>query len=153
MDTEYLRTLVRSVVEDEGAFVVDFQYTDPGKIKLVAEHPAGITLERLTKISRKIEHTLDRDQEDFSLEVTSPGVGTPLKVQEQYRMNVGRKLKVTLQDGDTLRGILKEYKDEVLTLTWKERVKKEIGKGKVTLEVEKAVPLPDIAETVVEISF
>ena len=54
----------------------------------------GLPLKDCMKVSRAIEHNLDREEEDFSLEVASAGATSPLVLPRQYTKNIGRKLKV-----------------------------------------------------------
>ena len=103
-------------------------------------------------MSRAIEHNLDRDEEDFSLEVLSAGVSEPLSEVRQYRKNVGRKLKVKT-GGETIEGELVNAGEENITLQWKAREPKPVGKGKVTVQKEAIVPYENIVEAKVMIKF
>ena len=103
-------------------------------------------------ISRAIEHNLDREEEDFSLEVLSAGVSEPLTQKRQYKKNIGRDLKVkTLEN--TIEGTLIEATDEAIKLQWKTREPKPTGKGKVTVEKETEIPYSTIVEAKVMIKF
>ena len=120
---------------------------------ITADTLEGVRLEELTAISRAIEHSLDRETEDFELQVSSPGVGNPLKVPQQYQQNIGRNLKVTTTEGKEWKGELTNFENELLTLVWKERVPKEVGKGKVTVTKEIQLKLEEIKEARVELRF
>lgn len=145
--------MVTQALEEQGAFLVDLKIGSDSRIHLLADHKDGLTLEMLTGISRHIEHNLDREEEDFALEVSSPGVGEPLKVREQYEKNVGRPVKVVTLNGEVHKGNFEHFENDELTLTWKERVPKPVGKGKVTVKKEMQIPLQDIKETSIEIRF
>lgn len=153
IDTEKVKELTNAAIKEQGAFLVELSIGSDSRIKVLADHPEGITLEKLTAISRGIEHNLDREEADFSLEVSSPGIGHPFVVDEQYTMNVGRFVKVILEDGTEYEGDLAAYDGKVLTLTWKERVPKEVGKGKQTVVREEKIELERIKETRLEIRF
>lgn len=155
MNTEYVKSLAAKLVAEAGAFLVNLNVGNGNQIHLQVEHPQGATLERLAQISRQMEKSLDREEEDFSIEVSSPGVGEPLKVKQQYSLNIGRKVQVILNDGEVYKGTLVEFdeNEENITLQWKERVKKEVGKGKKTVELQKKLPLQNIKQTAVEVSF
>ena len=71
---------------------------------------------------------------DFSLEVTSAGVGEPLFNRRQYLKNIGRKLKVEIPAGNSFQGTLVESKEKDFTIRWKQRELKPVGKGKITVE-------------------
>lgn len=153
IDTVKTRELIRQAIGDEGAFLVDMSISTGNRISVLADHPDGISLEMLGRISRKVESELDRDEEDFEIEVSSPGVGSPLKVKEQYEKSVGRPVKVTLNDGKEIKADLVDFDGENLKLAWKERVPKETGKGKRTVAREEEIDLENIKETRLEIRF
>lgn len=153
IDIERVKDLTLKAIEEQGAFLVEFSVGADNRIAVHADHPDGITLEMLTAISRGVEHNLDREQEDFAIEVSSPGLGLPFKVEQQYTMSVGKPVSVVLNDGGEMKGELKEYDGETLALSWKERVPKEVGKGKQTVVREERIKLEDIKETRLEIRF
>ena len=89
----------------------------------------GVALQDCIDISRAIENNLDREEQDFSLEVASVGVGSPLKMVRQYKKNVGRTVIVKLAT-ETIEAELVEANDNFIILSWKAREPKKIGKGK-----------------------
>ncbi|MEQ9261799.1 MAG: ribosome assembly cofactor RimP [Owenweeksia sp.] len=153
IDSEKVKELVTQALKEQGAFLVDLNIGSDSRIHLLADHKDGLTLEMLTSISRHVEHNLDREEHDFALEVSSPGVGEPLKVREQYEKNIGRPVKVTTLDGAVHKGDFERFDNDEVTLTWKERVPKPVGKGKVTVKKEMNIPLQHIKETSIEIRF
>ncbi|HAD98085.1 MAG TPA: ribosome assembly cofactor RimP [Cryomorphaceae bacterium] len=153
IDSAKVKELVTQALEEQGAFLVDLTIGNDSRIHLVADHKDGITLDMLMQISRHVEHNLDREAEDFALDVSSPGVGEPLKVKEQYEKNVGRPVKVVTLDGKVHQGDFDRFENDEVTLSWKERVPKPVGKGKVTVKKEVKIPLQDIKETSIEIRF
>ena len=90
---------------------------------------------------------------DFSLEVTSAGVGNPLKFPRQYFKNIGRKLEVILYNGGVLSGQLTKVEDQQIELQWKQREPKSIGKGKVTVTKNKTITFDEINQSKVIIKF
>lgn len=153
IDSARVKELLEAALEKENAFLIDFQIDQANKILITADTLEGVRLEELTAISRAIEHSLDRETEDFELQVSSPGVGNPLKVPQQYQQNIGRNLKVTTTEGKEWKGELTNFENELLTLVWKERVPKEVGKGKVTVTKEIQLKLEEIKEARVELRF
>ncbi len=153
IDQEKLGELVSEALSQEEAFLVDMQVDSDAKIRIEIDRSGGINLSTLTKVSRLIESEFDRDEEDYSLEVASPGVGTPFKVWEQYPANVGRVVKVNLKDGSEIKGDMISADEGKIVLTWKERVPKEKGKGKRTIEVSKEIEIKDIQQTKLEVRF
>lgn len=104
-------------------------------------------------LSRQIEHNLDREEEDFSLEVTSPGLHKPFRVFKQYVKNVGRPVKVKKVDGKVLKGTLKEVAESRVTIETREKKRIEGRKAKNWVTEEISIPMEDIKETFVELVF
>lgn len=150
---EQVLTLLKPALEEREAFLIDCSIDAANKIVVVADSLQGVNLEDITALSRAIEHQLDRDIEDFELTVTSPGVGAPLKVAEQYQQNVGRVLKLQTKQGEKMEGELTSFEDDTLTLEWRTRVPKEIGKGKQTVIKKHILPRAEIAEAKVQVRF
>jgi ribosome maturation factor RimP len=103
-------------------------------------------------ISRAIEHNLDREEQDFSLEVVSFGVGSPLKMIRQYKKNIGRMLIVKLATA-TIEAELVAATEQNITLAWEAREPKKIGKGKETVQKRQEIPYSDIKEAIVTVTF
>ncbi|MEO2064001.1 MAG: ribosome assembly cofactor RimP [Christiangramia sp.] len=138
--------------ENKSLFLISLDVNDNNNIKLVLDGDEGVSVNDCIMVSRAIEHNLDRDEEDFSLEVTSAGVSEPLSMARQYKKNIGRKLKVTTAQ-EKYEGTLDEANDEQITLSWKAREPKPVGKGKITVQKEVVLPYSDILEAKVKITF
>ena len=82
------------------AFIVSISVRPGNAIEVLLDKDSGLNVEDCKKVSRHVESSLDREKEDFSLEVSSPGVGKPLVVHRQYVKNVGRTVKVKADDGE-----------------------------------------------------
>lgn len=139
--------------ENESLFLIDFSVSPDNKIKVIIDGDAGVSLNDCILVSRHVEHQLDRDETDFSLEVTSPGAAEPIVHPRQYNKNVGRKLQVKTTGGETVEGNLVAVSEEGVTLEWKQREPKPVGKGKRTVTIEKEILFSDIAEAKVMIVF
>lgn len=133
-------------------FLVDLSISDSYKIMVTLDGDNGVTLQDCIDISRAIEHNLDREVQDFSLEVASAGVSTPLKLVRQFKKNIGRTLKVKTAS-ETIEAELKAASEENITLYWTAREPKKIGKGKETVEHTKTIPYSEIKEAIVIIIF
>ena len=153
IDSQKVQALLNVALEEQNAFLVDFQIAPGNIIQVLVDTQEGISLEGITAISRGIEHHLDREEDDFELQVSSPGVGSPLKVKEQYRQNVGRDLKVYTLSDKKYKGELVSFEGEELCLEWSERVPKEIGKGKITVKKDVKLNLADVKEARVQVRF
>ena len=139
--------------ENEHLFLIDFSIDSGNKITIILDGDEGVTVKDCMSISRAIDNNLDREEEDFSLEVASCGATSPLKLPRQYAKNVGRNLKVKLQDNTKLEGVLTKADDDKITLEWKAREPKPIGKGKVTVHKVEEIAYSDIVEAKVVIKF
>ena len=103
---EKIQFLVEEVlVEDQ--FIVDITVGLGNAISVSVDRDAGISVGECVQISRHIESSLDREVEDFSLEVSSPGLSLPFKVVRQYLKNLGREVEVVTLSGEKKKGILK----------------------------------------------
>lgn len=139
--------------ERSSLFLIDLKINDDNKILVTLDGDSGVNLQDCIDVSRAIEHNLDREEVDFALEVASVGATTPLVMPRQYVKNIGRKLKVTKISGEIIEGSVTEADNENVTLEWKAREPKKIGKGKVTVEKKAVLPYNEIKEAKVIISF
>lgn len=153
LDQDKVRDLLEKGLQEQGAFLIDFQIAAGNLIQVTVDTLTGISLEKITAISRAIEHNLDREEQDFELQVSSPGVGSPLVVPQQYEQNLGRDLKVKTEDGEKYKGELSQFDGETIVLEWTEREPKEVGKGKITVKKEVRLNLSDIKEAKVQVRF
>ena len=145
--------LQQALNENPSLFLIDLEITEANQIRVTLDGDEGVKVEDCMAVSRAIEHNLDREEVDFSLEVMSAGVSEPLTLPRQYKKNVGRKLKVKTQQGETIEGELIQSNEEAITLQWKTREPKPVGKGKVTIQKEAVLPYNDIVEAKVMITF
>lgn len=153
MNQQQVKELLQEALqENESLYVIDLQFLANSKIKVIVDGDQGVPLNECIRISRKIENSLDREEEDFSLEVTTPDIAHPLTVKRQYKKNVNRILKVKTAT-DEFEGTLTEVTDETITLFWKAREPKPIGKGKHTVEKTQVLSYEDIKEAKVKIIF
>ena len=135
--------------ENPSLFLIELKIGVDNSINIVLDGDNGVTLNDCIKTSRFIEHQLDRDDKDFSIEVTSSGVGNPLKNSRQFLKNIGRKLKVELLNGSSIQGLLDAADDFGFTLKWKQREPKPIGKGKRTVEKKEKLSYDEVVKTIV----
>ena len=89
--------LEEGLSEHPSLFLIDFSISADYKISVVIDGDEGVILQDCIDVSRSVENNLDREEQDFSLEVASAGATSPLKLPRQYRKNIGRNLEVTLE--------------------------------------------------------
>lgn len=153
MDEKLVRKLVdEAIAENEALFLLDLNFGTDKSIKVVVDGDSGVPLSECIRISRHVEHNLDREAEDFSLEVTTPNITDPITNNRQFNKNIGRTLKVKTEN-ESFEGKLTEVSEEGIRLFWKAREPKPIGKGKITVEKEQFLPLSEIKEAKVKIIF
>ncbi|MGA0272794.1 MAG: ribosome assembly cofactor RimP [Flavobacteriaceae bacterium] len=129
-----INDLIEAALRDRtDLFLIECTISSDHHIRILLDGDQGVNLKTCIDISRSIEHNLDRETEDFSLEVASAGVGNPLQNRRQYTKNIGRKLRVERDSEPTLEGVLTAATETDFTLEWKQREPKPVGKGKQTV--------------------
>ena len=150
---EKIHTLLdEALLEKPAVFLIDLKVTDAFKVIVNLDGDNGVALQDCIDISRAIDANLDREEQDFSLEVASVGVGSPLKLVRQYKKNVGRTLIVKLAS-ETIEAELVEANDNFIILSWKAREPKKLGKGKETVQKRQEIPYTEIKEAIVTVTF
>ena len=144
--------ITQALLEKPSVFLIDLTISDSFKITVNIDGDNGVILQDCIDLSRAIENNLDREEQDFSLEVASVGVGSPLKMIRQYKKNVGRTLIVKLET-QTIEAELVEANDNFIILSWEAREPKKIGKGKETVQKRQEIPYTEIKEAVVTVTF
>ena len=147
-----VKQLISEAVEGTDIFLVNLIVSSGNDINVLLDSDSGLTLANCKTISRAIESNLDREEEDFSLTVSSVGIGEPL-VLRQYKKNIGRKVQVTLNDGEIIEAKMVAADDKIVKLEWKSREKKPTGKGKITVVNNRLLDYQSINQTIVLITF
>ena len=138
---------------DNGCFLVDVIISNGSNILVeIDNEKTGIAINDCVRVSRNIEHNLDREEQDFELSVMSPGLSNPFKVHQQYVKNIGRNVKV-LFDHKSIEGLLKEVSDTGIVLETSSKQRLEGKKKKVLVVENHQIAFEDIKETKVVISF
>ncbi len=144
--------LEEALTERQDLFLIDFSVNGENAINIIIDGDQGVKVEDCIFVSRAIEHNIDREEHDFALEVMSAGASAPLTLPRQYPRHIGRTLEVKTATQKT-EGVLTAVNDEVITLEWKAREPKPVGKGKVTVEKKENIAYKDIVEAKVIIKF
>jgi ribosome maturation factor RimP len=147
-----VQLLMEGLHEKPSIFLIDLTITEAFKIIVTLDGDSGVQLQDCIDVSRLIENNLDREEQDFSLEVASVGVGSPLKLVRQYIKNVGRLLIVKLAN-ETIEANLVDANENFITLAWEAREPKKIGKGKETVQKRLEIPYSEIKEAIVTVTF
>jgi len=150
---EIIEKIVGNYVEKSGLFLVDIVVSRDNDIEVTIDSLNGVSIDNCTDISRLIESSLDRDEEDFSLTVTSAGLDQPLKVAKQYEKFTGKEVEILFKNGVKLIATLIGYKDEKIELAYSKSEKVEGKKRKVKTEYREWYPLDTIKTTKPFINF
>lgn len=114
--TEGITELVNQYIEGTDIFLVEILVKPGNAITVHVDRPEGISIEECVKISRFLNESMDREVEDYSLEVSSPGLGGAFRVKQQYEKNIGRDIEVLYTDGIKVKGKLEKVGNEGIVL-------------------------------------
>lgn len=153
IDKNVVEKLVNQWLEDKDYFLVDIEISPDDRIVVEIDHADGVWIEDCVQLSRFIEDNLNRDDEDYELEVGSAGLGQPFKVRQQYLNFIGKEVEVLDADGKKWKGLLKSVDGDDFTITVKEKVKKEGAKRLVIEDVDKTFGMNTVKYTKYLISF
>lgn len=154
---ERFRELLNAKFQEKAfqdCFLVELHLHGGNRLEVFFDCDKGVTLEKCLHLSRFLEAHINENQwlgENYSIEVSSPGVSRPLKFWRQYRKNIGRILTVTLRDGELKTGTLKEVHDDYILL--EEKRTERVGKKKNTISVDTEIPFDHIERSVIQISI
>lgn len=138
---------------DDKTFIVEVQVTDSNIIRVFIDSFEGITIDKCVEISRHVEHSFDRDKEDFELQVSSPGLNESFKVKKQYEKNVGREVEIVTADDTKRTGLLKEALPQYIILETSSREKVEGHKKKQMIIRQHQIDYSNIKSAKVVVSF
>lgn len=153
IQAQHLRQLIEAHLEGSGNYLVDVTVSSANKITVLIENDKNVSIDDCVQLSRWLEKQLDRDAEDFSLEVSSPGIDQPFRVMRQYAKNIGREVDVVLKDGKKLSGKLLSADDNTIALEQQSKEKVEGQKGKQLVTRTTEIPFENIKETRIVIKF
>ena len=153
IDSKKIKALVEEWLEGKEYFFVDATVDKENRIDVEIDHKDGVWIEDCCDLSRFIESHLNRDEEDFELEVGSAGIGQPLKVLQQYQNNIGNEVEVMSIDGKKLQGILADANETAVTIRYSEKQKVEGKKRPVLVEVTKEFKYDEMKWVKAVISF
>ena len=145
--------LIEAEFGDTPIFAVSVEVSSQNDIRVLVDNDNGIAITDCVKVSRLIEGSFDREVEDFSLQVSSPGLDQPLKVARQYKKNQGREMKISLLEGISLEGLMTTVNEDAIQITTREKRRIEGRKSKEWVEETHEIKIEDIREAKVVISF
>lgn len=147
-----ISSLAEEKLEGTHLFLLEVKVRTGNRILVTIDGDQGVTIDDCVMLSRHIEGNLDREKEDFELQVSTGGADQPLRLPRQYPKHSGRMLMVTLKDGSTIKGILKSVTADQLEL---QKITEKTNKKSIKQEVAETVMLPfnEIKESVIILAF
>ena len=153
IDKNVVKKLVEEWLQDKEYFLVSIEISQDDKIVVEIDHADGVWIEDCVALSRFIEDHLNRDEEDYELEVGSAGLGQPFKVPQQYVNFIGKEVEVLDAEGKKVKGLLKAVDGNDFTVAVEEKVKVEGKKRPVKQEVDHVFQMDKVKYTKYVISF
>lgn len=153
IDKKVVKGLVEEWLQGKEYFLVDVEVSKDDKIVVEIDHVDGVWIEDCVELSKYIESRLNRDEEDYELEVGSAGLGQPFKVPQQYTNFIGKEVEVLDVDGKKVKGILKEVNGNSFVVTVEEKVKVEGKKRPVLQPVDHTYQMDKVKYTKYIINF
>lgn len=153
IDKNVVTRVVEEWLEGKDYFLVDVTVTPDDKIVVEIDHAEGVWIDDCVDLSRYIESKLNREVEDYELEVGSAGIGQPFKVLQQYIIHIGKDVEVLDKDGKKWTGVLAEANEANFTITVQTKVKPEGAKRPKLVEQNVTFTYDEIKYTKYLISF
>jgi ribosome maturation factor RimP len=150
INKEDITNICKTALTDS-QFIVEVKVSRTNDVIVSIDDFDSLSIEECQRISKEIESHFDREKEDYSLEVGSPGLSNPFKVKEQYLKSIDKEVEVLLVDGEKMTGTLISFQDEYLVLSNTITKKIENKKQKVTEQTR--IIIENIKSTRSVISF
>ena len=153
IDKNVVTRIVEEWLEGKDYFLVDVTVTPDDKIVVEIDHAEGVWIDDCVELSRYIESKLNREVDDYELEVGSAGIGQPFKVLQQYIIHIGKEVEVQDKDGKKWTGVLVDANESNFTITMQTKVKPEGAKRPKLVEQNVTFTYDEIKYTKYLISF
>ncbi|MDA3882693.1 MAG: ribosome assembly cofactor RimP [Bacteroidales bacterium] len=150
---EDIQMIVQEFVQGTDMFLVEIRVSHVNAIKVYIDSFSGVDIDTCVELSRFIEDRLNREEEDFELQVSSAGLSESFRVHEQYEKNVGKTVSVLTSDGKKLTGEMQQVAEDSITLVYTEKVKTGPKGKKKEQEQTAVIPFADIKETTLVITI
>ncbi|MGB0881643.1 MAG: ribosome assembly cofactor RimP [Vicingaceae bacterium] len=150
---EQILDLIQAKLDEMECFLVELQIDEGNKIAIEIDSHNGVDVADCVALSKVIDDNLDREVEDFEMNVSSAGLDKPLRVLEQYKKNIGRTVKVVPVDGLVVKGELAEVTEEEIMVEYTVKEKIEGRKKKEAVVKQEKIKFNNIKETTIIISF
>jgi ribosome maturation factor RimP len=153
IDKELIKNLVAEKLKGTDYFLVNLFVSQDNLIAVEIDRDSGVNIDDCVALNRYIEESLDREKEDFELEVGSSGITSPFKIVRQYIKNIGNEVEMLLKSGIKLTGILKAADDQGATITVEKKIKSGNARQRTTVEEDRTYSYDEIKYTKYLIRF
>ena len=153
IEKSIIEQLVREKLEDTELFLVEIKVDPANNISVFVDSVNGVDIVTCVGISKHVELAFDREVEDFAIEVSSPGIGTPFKVIEQYKKVLGKTVEVLFNDGEKLQGVLAVLNDDNFIVEYSVKEKPEGAKRPKMVDKKRDIDFNEIKSTKEIITF
>jgi ribosome maturation factor RimP len=154
INREKIKETVEQKIENSDKFIVDINISGDNKINIVLDSDSGkINIDDCAEISRAVEDVLNRDDEDFELEVASAGLNSPLKMLRQYKKNISRNIDIVFTDGRKLTAKLVGAEAGSIDVEYEEKVSVENKKRKQLTKKNETITLDSVKSVKVVVEF
>lgn len=152
---DILKAVERGLAEIGNAelFVVDVKTRPGNEIEIFIDSDSRVAVDDCIVLSKFIEAQFDREEDDFSLTVSSAGIGQPLKMLRQYKKLIGKSVETVLNDGTKILGTLTDAGEESITLSYPEKRTVEGKKRPEIVTVTKTIPQAEVKATKEHLDF
>lgn len=150
---EHIQNLANQYLNGTNMYVTGIKIGSDNQINVFIDGDEGVTIKDCVAVSRVIEGNLDRNKEDYALDVSSHGATTPLVMPRQYKKHIGRSFEIKLQDGTKTEGDLVACDENEIKLEFSTRENKPIGKGKVTVVKQQIIKYDQIKESKIKLKY
>ncbi len=130
---EHIKPIVAQALQSTENFLVDVKVNPGNRIIVLLDNINGLAIDECVRVSKFIEGTLDREAEDFELQVSSPGLESPFKVIEQYTKSIGKQVEVTTIENQKIIGKLIETDENSIAIEETSKNKKEASQKKIVI--------------------
>ena len=134
IDKEIVKEIVEDFLRFSDNYLVAIEIQPDSSIVVEIDNDKAVSIDDCIALSAFIESKLDREKEDYSLEVGSAGVGQAFKIRRQYRKHIGKAIEILVKSGVKYTGILKAVDEEKIVLTIQKQLKPDGAKRKATVE-------------------
>jgi len=152
MKQDEIKHIILDRVEESNFLLVDLTIDNAFNIKVYIDKLKGhVSIDDCIRLSRQMRGQIEEITEDFSLDVSSPGIDQPFKIPEQYQKNKGKEIKIIMLDGITKKGVLKAVDKTKITI--EETITRKQGKKKIKENISTDINMSDIKTTKLILKF